>query len=118
MGQILQILNLRENESFESNVHPRHRYLDQISALLNHGPAGLDKYHYFYGLLDCASQLGRIIDPKRYPAGVEERMRQIIERTQSNGEASFRWKAVSAFSPERRGAKPIASRTRSWTDAA
>ena len=91
LRQIAKVLDFAKNKHFEKNVS-RHRFREQISALLDDGPSRLDKYNYFYGLLDCASQLASIIDAKRYPDGFEARMRLIIARSE---EASFRWKAVS-----------------------
>lgn len=93
LRQILVILNQNDNNCFETELHPPSRFRDQICALLNFGPANLGTYHYFYGLLDCASQLGTISGPDRYPAGFGARMRSIISRST---DATFRWKAVSA----------------------
>jgi hypothetical protein len=92
LGQILAILTLADNERFETEVHPPSKFRDQLMALLNRGPAKLDRYHYIYGLLDCASQLGTISGPEKYPKGLEVRMRSIIARST---ETTFRWKAVS-----------------------
>lgn len=93
--QILRILNSGDNANFEENVNLPSKVLEQLSALFKHAPMKLDKYNYFYGLLDCASQLSTIIEPARYPVGFDSRMKLIIARSK---EDSFRWKAVCASS--------------------
>lgn len=96
LQQILLVLNSKDNECFETDLRPPSRFHEQLSAILDRGPGSLDKFHYFYGLLDCATQLASITDSERYPAGFQRRIRSIVARSRA---ANFRWKAVSVSSP-------------------
>jgi len=55
LAKILLILD--ENSGFEMDVRSSSAYLDFFVAFFNRGPKGLGRYFYFYGLLDCISQL-------------------------------------------------------------
>ena len=100
LGQVLRVLNSEDNECFETDLRRPSKFREQLSAVLDRGPASLDRYNYFYGILDCATQLASITDPERYPDGFEERMRSIVARSRA---ANLRWKAVSHSSPWRYG---------------
>lgn len=91
LGRVLRVLNSEDNECFEIDLRRPSKCREQFSAVLDRGPASLDRYYYFYGILDCAAQLASITDPERYPAGFEERMGSIVARSRV---ANFRWKAV------------------------
>jgi hypothetical protein len=114
LRQILKVLDFASNKGFEKDICRPRKSREQISALLDHGPSSLDKYNYFYGLLDCASQLASIIDHERYPVGFEVRMRLIIA---SCKEASFRWKAVSESFSLHYASTSGPSKSRSLTDS-
>ncbi|KAI9771280.1 MAG: hypothetical protein M1840_002250 [Geoglossum simile] len=106
-GWILKrILSVVKDDPFETTVScpsPRWEYL---LAYLNRGPPSADKYFYLYGLLDCATQLGRVIGRDRVPPQLIVRMEGIIE---NSTEDSFRWKALEFLlsDPEVRAANII-----------
>lgn len=77
---------------FEEDISYPARALEVLRAVTRRGPPGFSHYHYIYGLLDCATQLGRILDGGHVPQEFEERMKQVILRSRN---PSFRWKAVS-----------------------
>jgi hypothetical protein len=52
----------------------------------------MDTYFYLYGLLDCATELGRIFPCDRITDEFNSKMMTIICRSE---EESYRWKAVS-----------------------
>lgn len=52
----------------------------------------MDTYFYLYGLLDCATQLGRILPYDRVKDEFKNKMMAIIRRSE---EESYQWKAVS-----------------------
>ncbi|ERF68589.1 hypothetical protein EPUS_04687 [Endocarpon pusillum Z07020] len=94
LEQVLRVLNSEDNGCFEADLRRPSKFREQLSAVLDRGPASLDRYNYFYGILDCATQLASITDPERYPAGFEERMRLIVARSRV---ANFRWKALEVL---------------------
>ncbi|KAI9861443.1 MAG: hypothetical protein M1813_005340 [Trichoglossum hirsutum] len=83
-----RILSIVKDDPFEKAVSPMWEYL---SALANIGPPSIDRYFYLYGLLDCATQLGKVVDSDRVPQPLILRMEEIIE---NSTEDSFRWKAL------------------------
>ncbi len=90
MQRILKILS--EYDQFETNVSCPSTKWEYLIAFLNRGPPSFDKYFYLYGLLDCATQLGRVVDHDRTPQPLRERMERIVRDSKDD---SFRWKAVS-----------------------
>ncbi|KAH0537561.1 hypothetical protein FGG08_005660 [Glutinoglossum americanum] len=66
-------------------------YWEQFLAIVNRGSPGLNKYFYFYGLLDCAAQLGRILHPDELPAEMKLRMMRLLLGSKV---PQFRWKAT------------------------
>jgi hypothetical protein len=92
LRHILRILNSADNESFETDIHPPSKFIEQFKALLNRGPVRLDRWNFFYGLLDCAARICSITIVEEYPAGFEVRMRSIIAKSR---EVSLRLKTVS-----------------------
>ena len=55
-----------------------------------------DRGYYFYGLLDCAAQLGRRLDPDDLPRKLRSELRAIKESLLSTPcDSVFRHKAVS-----------------------
>ena len=93
LGKVL--LTLDELGNFELDVFPWSSYMEYFRAFLSHGPRRMDTYFYICGLLDCATQLTRILPLKDIPPNFTSRMRQVIGQSR---EPSFRWKAVSTYS--------------------
>ena len=88
LERILSLLN--RFEQFERNVsHPAAAWQHFI-AFFDRGPLRFGDYYYLYGLLDCATQLGKILEEA--PSPFEDRMREIVR---SSKDPSLRWKAVS-----------------------
>lgn len=65
--------------------------LKTMSAALPSLPS-LDISTYFYGILDCARQLSKVIEQDSLPLAFPALMTRIIARAK---EPRFRWKAVS-----------------------
>ena len=83
---------LRAYEHFEKNIsHPVGAW-ELVRAFVGRGPPDFSDYYYIYGLLDCASQLARILNNDLVPPEFKERMKRIILKSR---DPSFRWKAVS-----------------------
>lgn len=94
LGEILAIWQAHENRQFETYISRPRQFSEKLRAVFNYGPTVLDKYHYFYGLLDCASQLSAILDPDSHSPEFAKRVGSIIKTSK---EDSFRWKAVRRF---------------------
>ncbi|KAH0565496.1 hypothetical protein GP486_001105 [Trichoglossum hirsutum] len=76
-------------------------YWEKLLAILNRGSPGLNKYFYFFGLLDCAAQLGRILDSDDLPSEMKLGMKKLF--LESNV-PQLRWKAIEillSFTAER-----------------
>ena len=61
-------------------------------ATCQRGPPDLDRGWYFYGVLDCASQLTSLVDPKTLRKGLVDRIEQLLFESKT---PEYRWKAVS-----------------------
>jgi hypothetical protein len=90
LDQILVALN--QHNDFETTICPRSSLWEYCLAICDRGPPAMDTYFYLYGLLDCATQLGRILSYDRIQGKFKSRMMTIIRRST---EESYRWKAVS-----------------------
>jgi hypothetical protein len=86
------ILSLLNAEKIDKNVSEPADILQNIRAFFSRGPPSFSVYHYWYALLDCATQVGRIIEKENIPPGFAEKIREIIKKSTS---ASIRLKAVS-----------------------
>jgi len=60
-------------------------------ARLRRGPPLLNKWYFFYGLLDCAAQLARQLRPGQLPAAFLGRLERLMEETEFE---EFRWKVT------------------------
>jgi len=60
-------------------------------ARLRRGPPLLNKWYFFYGLLDCAAQLARHLRPGQLPAPFLRRLERLMEETEFE---EFRWKVT------------------------
>jgi hypothetical protein len=90
-----RILSLLNDEQIEGNVcHPDIAW-QHFLAFFNRGPPCFGDYYYLYGLLDCATQLGRILEKDMVPWLFVERMQKIIRKSK---DPSLRWKAVRIYS--------------------
>jgi hypothetical protein len=92
---ILMVLNKTEMEKDVSS--PAYLVKDFCAAAGRNAPS-FNKYHFLYGLLDCSTQLARLLLPGMVPEPYAEqldrfqqRMAQIIENSEDR---SLRWKAV------------------------
>lgn len=82
-----------ENGQFPAELAKRwHRALASISR----GPPDLDRGYYYYGLLDCVSQLAAVSDPQMLGEGLLNRVKDLVF---DSVVPEFRWKAVSTPSP-------------------
>ena len=90
-----RILCLLNDDYINENVYQPTTTWERFLAFFNRGPPCLGKYYYLYGLLDCATQLGRILENSMVPRSFAERMREIVQRSR---DPSLRWKAVRIYS--------------------
>ncbi|MCJ1473207.1 hypothetical protein MMC13_001858, partial [Lambiella insularis] len=82
-----------QNRDWVITVQRQSRYHDFVQLLFNRGPSGLGRYFYYYGLLDCASQLSSIL-PGALSMQFRQEMNVII---MTSHEPSFRWKALEVL---------------------
>ena len=61
-------------------------------AFFSQGPPSLDQGYYYYGLLDCVSQLAAVSLPQMMGQGLVKRVEGLIFDSMV---PEFRWKAVS-----------------------
>jgi hypothetical protein len=91
LDQIL--VELEKYDHFETTTRPRSSCWEYFRAILcDRGPPAMDTYFYLYGLLDCATQLSRILSYDRIKDEFKSKMMTIIRKSE---EESYRWKAVS-----------------------
>ena len=64
---------------------------DWPMARLRRGPPPLNRYFFFYGLLDCSIQIAQCLLPSQIPEGLQQILAQLILDT---GYKDFRWKTV------------------------
>lgn len=64
-------------------------------AVILRGPPDLDQGYYYYGLLDCVSQLAAVSDPRIMGEGLGGRIKDLVFDSVI---PKFRWKAVSILS--------------------
>jgi len=69
---------------------------DWPMARLRRGPPPLDKWHFFFGLLDCAVQLARYLPPSQIPERLQSVLAQLMLDTGFEG---FRGKTVIKIAP-------------------
>lgn len=86
------ILSLLAAERIDQNISEPANILQNIRAFFSVGPPSFSDYYYWYALLDCAAQIGRIVEKENIPAGFAVKMREIVQESKST---SIRWKAVS-----------------------
>jgi hypothetical protein len=89
LGHILKLLD--QNQDLEKTASPPPPIWEQMLAFFNRGPPDFNRYFYLYGLLDCATQIARIIPLESVEKHLTSRMQLII---QSSKEPTYRWKAV------------------------
>ena len=89
---ILDQILVELNSHFENTVRRRSSFGEYFLTICNRGPPAMDTYFYVYGLLDCATQLGRILPYNRINDEFKSKMMAIITTSE---EESYRWKAVS-----------------------
>ena len=87
-----EILSLLPASDALARISPPGDLWGDFLAFLNRGPRDFDEYFYVYGLLDCATQLARIVQQSRIPAELQSRMRRVVVENRAN--LGFRWKAV------------------------
>ncbi|KAI9751514.1 MAG: hypothetical protein M1815_001085 [Lichina confinis] len=87
-----EILSLLPASDALARISPPGDLWGDFLAFLNRGPRDFDEYFYVYGLLDCATQLARIVQQSRIPAELQSRMRRVVVENRAN--LGFRWKAI------------------------
>ena len=91
VDKVDEILTM-ENGKFPPELARRwHKAL----AVISRGPPDLDQGYYFYGLLDCVSQLAAVSDPRMLGEGLLDRIKDLVF---DSVVPEFRWKAVSISS--------------------
>ena len=78
-----------ENGSFPPKLARR---WDKALAAISRGPPDLDQGYYYYGLLDCVSQLAVVSDPRMLGERLLNKIKDLIF---DSVVPDFRWKAVS-----------------------
>ncbi|KAL8732601.1 MAG: hypothetical protein Q9166_002574 [cf. Caloplaca sp. 2 TL-2023] len=66
------------------------------------GPPAMDKWYFFYGLLDCVAQLARYVRPGQISAELLSTLKQLMEESEYD---ELRWKIIEifqAYEPTRR----------------
>lgn len=58
------------------------------------GPPSLNKWYFFYGLLDCAAQLLRYLQPEQVPIRLRRTFAEIVQKSEFE---EFRWKIIEIF---------------------
>jgi hypothetical protein len=91
LDQIL--VKLKRHNQFETTVCRRSSFWEYLHIICDRGPPAMDSYFYLYGLLDCATQLGRILPYDEIKDEFKSKMMTIIRRSE---EESYQWKAVSS----------------------
>ena len=86
------LAELQKHDLFETTIRRRSPIWEYPRIICDRGPPAMDTYFYLYGLLDCATQLGRILPYDRVKGEFKSKMMTIIHRSE---EESYRWKAVS-----------------------
>ena len=64
----------------------------RVLATCQLGPPDLDRGWYFWGVLDCASQLTSLVDPRTLSSGIVKRLERLLFESKTS---EYRWKAVS-----------------------
>ena len=66
---------------------------NKVRAAIGRGPPDLDRGWFYYGILDCLSQLSALTDTNTLRhKGILDEMKKLIFR---GGSPEYRWKAVS-----------------------
>lgn len=63
-------------------------------ARLRLGPPSMNKWYFFYGLLDCAAQVARHLEPEQMSPELLENLRQLMAESEFE---EFRWKVREIF---------------------
>ncbi|MCJ1363298.1 hypothetical protein MMC16_002405 [Acarospora aff. strigata] len=99
----------KSHPRFPSDVRPTSLYMEYFLAFFNRGPADFGHYLYFYGLLDCASQLSSFLSYNELPLNFRLKLDKIILEST---EPSYRWKAVSVLRYKRSILVPLNPKAR------
>ncbi|KAL2047571.1 hypothetical protein N7G274_000612 [Stereocaulon virgatum] len=63
----------------------------RVLATCQLGPPHLDRGWYFWGVLDCASQLTSLIDPRTLGSGISKKSERLLFESKTS---EYRWKAI------------------------
>jgi hypothetical protein len=85
-------VELKRHNQFETTICRRSSFWEYFRVICDRGPPAMDSYFYLYGLLDCMTQLGRILPYDNIKDEFKSKIMTIIRRSE---EESYRWKAVS-----------------------
>lgn len=92
LQKIMAKLSETIRDVFDSSTGETSGHLkDVLVTMIGRSPE-LGREYYFYGLLDCAAQLGRHLHPKHIPSSLEKTKKKLLS---ISGDQVFRWKAVS-----------------------
>lgn len=80
-----------ENGEFPAELARRWH---KLIASFGRGPPDLDRGYYYYGLLDCVSQLAAVSAPQMLEEGLQKRVKDLIF---GSVVPEYRWKAVSTL---------------------
>ncbi|KAG9230140.1 hypothetical protein BJ875DRAFT_499399 [Amylocarpus encephaloides] len=82
---------LLEDYPIEEDVTRPAKVWNWFLAILKRKASGFSDYYYLYGLLDCAVQVGRIVEVEAIPTDLIQRVQTIIGKSV---DSSIRWKAM------------------------
>ena len=89
--KVNEILATEKRNSPPELANRRHRAL----AFFSLGPPSLDQGYYYWGLLDCVSQLAAVSEPQMLGQGSDGLLKRVEDLIFDSVVPEFRWKAVS-----------------------
>lgn len=96
LENIMAKLSRTIRDVFDSIPRATRGHWRDVLLTFTGGNPKFDRGYYFYGLLDCAAQLGRYLDPDDLPKELRSELRTIKESLLSTPcDSVFRLKAVS-----------------------
>jgi hypothetical protein len=95
LEHILMVLNKPE---MEREVSSPANLVKDFCAVAGRNAPSFNRYHFLYGLLDCSTQLARMLLPGLVPEPYAEQLDRFQQRMvriiENSAERSLRWKAV------------------------
>lgn len=90
MGKLSETIR---DKFFESSAGGPSGHIKDVLVTLARGVPEFDKGYFFYGLLDCAAQLGRYLHLEDIPRELRTTIKSLLSPSSTS---IFRWKAVSS----------------------